>query len=111
MLIDLIDIDSLNETLYNTNLVLLDFWAQWCGPCRMLSSILDEVQTELKDGVTIVKINVDESKEIAAEYGIQSLPTLILFKNREKLGAKNGFMSKSSIIQWIDESLEGKIDA
>jgi thioredoxin-like negative regulator of GroEL len=69
----------------------------------MLSAILEEAQGDLPDHLTIVKINVDEAKEIGAEYGIQSLPTLLVLKNRVELASKTGFISKSALIQWILE--------
>jgi thioredoxin len=95
------DIESLNAILDENKLGVLEFWAPWCGPCRMLSATLDEAQNDLPEAFTIVKINVDEAKEIAAEYSIQTLPTLIILENRVELSSKTGFVSKSALIQWV----------
>lgn len=79
--------------------VLVDFYADWCGPCRMIMPMLEEVQTEL--GVDIVKINIDESPNIASEYDVMSIPTLIIFKKGEKVSVNVGAASKARIIDWI----------
>jgi thioredoxin 1 len=99
------DIESLSIVLNGDGLILLDFWAPWCGPCRMLSTILEEAQNDLPNDLAIVKINVDEAKEIAAEYGIQSLPTLIILENRVTLSSKAGFVSKSALVQWFHDTI------
>lgn len=79
--------------------VLVDFYADWCGPCRMIMPMLEEVQTEL--GVDIIKINIDESPNIASEYDVMSIPTLIIFKKGEKVSVNVGAASKARIIDWI----------
>ena len=81
---------------------LVDFHANWCGPCRMLSSVLDDVSAALPD-INIVKINVDELPEIANTYSVQSVPTLILFKDGKEIASRAGFASKSSLVNWINE--------
>ena len=81
--------------------VLIDFWAGWCGPCRMLAPIIDEVAEEYADSVTVGKINVDEQPQLAAAFGVESIPTLIAFKNGVPLGALVGLQTKESVIDLI----------
>lgn len=81
--------------------VLIDFWAGWCGPCRMLASIIDEIAEEYADSVTVGKINVDEQPQLAAAFGVESIPTLIAFKNGVPLGALVGLQTKESVIDLI----------
>ena len=81
--------------------VLIDFWAGWCGPCRMLSPIIDEIEEEYADTVTVGKINVDEQPQLAAAFGVESIPTLIAFKNSVPLGALVGLQTKESVIDLI----------
>ncbi len=81
--------------------VLIDFWAGWCGPCRMLAPIIDEIAEEYADTVTVGKINVDEQPQLAAAFGVESIPTLIAFKNGVPLGTLVGLQTKESIIDLI----------
>ena len=81
--------------------VLIDFWAGWCGPCRMLAPIIDEIAEEYADTVTVGKINVDEQPQLAASFGVESIPTLIAFKNGVPLGALVGLQTKESVIDLI----------
>lgn len=81
--------------------VLIDFWAGWCGPCRMLAPIIDEIVEEYADTVTVGKINVDEQPQLAAAFGVESIPTLIAFKNGVPLGALVGLQTKESVIDLI----------
>lgn len=81
--------------------VLIDFWAGWCGPCRMLAPIIDEIAEEYADTVTVGKINVDEQPQLAAAFGGESIPTLIAFKNGVPLGALVGLQTKESVIDLI----------
>lgn len=81
--------------------VLIDFWAGWCGPCRMLAPIIDEVAEEYADTVTVGKINVDEQPQLAAAFGVESIPTLIAFKNGVPLGALVGLQTKENVIDLI----------
>jgi len=85
--------------------VLVDFWAEWCGPCRMLAPILDEVSEELQNQAKIVKLNIDENPQVTNQYGIRSIPTLILFKNGEALETRVGNLPKSKIKEWITSVL------
>lgn len=85
--------------------VLVDFWAEWCGPCRMLAPILDEVSQEVQGQAKIVKLNIDENPQITNQYGIRSIPTLVLFKNGEALETRVGNIPKSKIKEWINSAL------
>ncbi len=83
--------------------VIVDFWAEWCGPCRALMPVLEEVSNELKDNALIVKINIDENPEKTSQYGVRGIPTLILFNKGELVQTRVGGMPKSKIIDWINE--------
>ncbi len=85
--------------------VLLDFWAEWCGPCKMIAPILEEVAKDYGDKVQIAKINVDENQEIPAKFGIRGIPTLILFKNGEIAAQKVGALAKSQLTAFLDSNL------
>ena len=85
--------------------VLVDYWAAWCGPCKMIAPILEEVVKEYGDKVTIVKVNVDENQDIPAKYGIRGIPTLMLFKNGEAAATKVGALSKSQLTAFLDSAL------
>ena len=82
--------------------VLVDFWAEWCGPCRAVGPVLEEVAGELNGKLKVVKLNVDENPETAAKYGIQSIPTLMIFKNGELASRQIGASPKAKIVQWIN---------
>jgi thioredoxin 1 len=85
--------------------VLVDFWAEWCGPCKAVAPILDELAKELGGQVTIAKVNVDEEQDIAGQFGIRSIPTMILFKDGKPFSMKVGAMPKPQLKGWIETSL------
>ncbi|MGB3976603.1 MAG: thioredoxin [bacterium] len=82
-------------------LILIDFWAPWCGPCRLASPILDEIAQEMSQSVTVYKVNVDSNGELAMKYGISGIPTFILFKNGKIVKQIVGLMSKADIVNLI----------
>jgi thioredoxin 1 len=85
--------------------VLVDYWAEWCGPCKMIAPILDEVAGTYGDKLQIAKMNVDENREIPAKFGIRGIPTLMLFKNGELAATKVGAMSKAQLTAFLDQQL------
>ena len=96
---------SFDELLVSEKLVIVDFWATWCGPCRMLSPLLDEVEAEMEDKVEVVKVNVDDADEIAMRYRIMSIPTLLFFKNGQMVDRTVGAMPKSALVDKINANL------
>lgn len=78
--------------------VLVDFWAEWCGPCKMIGPIIDELAVELKDKLKVAKVNVDEAQELAAKFNVMSIPTLLVFKNGEVVDQMVGAMSKDALL-------------
>lgn len=93
------------DVLKSEKPVLLDFWAEWCGPCKMIAPILDEVSATYKDKVQIVKLNVDENPATPPKFNIRGIPTLILFKNGAVAAQKVGAVSKSQLIAFLDTQL------
>ena len=93
---------SFESEVVNSELpVLIDFWAEWCGPCKEIAPILDEINNEMNDKIKIVKINIDKNPNIPNKYGVQSIPTLIILKKGEIVGTKVGSCLKSELISWI----------
>ncbi|MBV6417541.1 MAG: Thioredoxin 1 [Steroidobacteraceae bacterium] len=93
------------DVLKSEKPVLLDFWAEWCGPCKMISPILDELAAEYKDKVRIAKLNIDENPQTPPKFGIRGIPTLILFKNGAVEAQKVGAVSKSQLAAFLDSNL------
>jgi thioredoxin 1 len=89
------------DVLKSAEPVVVDFWAEWCGPCRMIAPALDEISGQVGDKVKIVKLNVDENPNTAAKYGIMSIPTLLMFKNGEISSRQVGAAPKQKLHQWI----------
>jgi thioredoxin 1 len=86
--------------------VLVDFWAEWCGPCRMIAPALEELSDELGDRVEIVKLNIDDNPEAPGKYGVRGIPTMILFKNGAPAATKVGAEPKSRLQAWLEGALE-----
>jgi thioredoxin 1 len=92
------------DVLKSAEPVVVDFWAEWCGPCRMIAPALEEIAGQLGDKVKIVKLNVDENPNTAAKYGIMSIPTLLMFKNGEISSRQVGAAPKQKLHQWISSA-------
>ena len=95
---------NFNEIISNNNLVLVDFYAEWCGPCKMLAPIISEIKEELKDKVYVIKVNVDEDEELSNKFGIYSIPTLVLIKDGKEIDRKVGYNTKQILVDWINRA-------
>lgn len=93
------------EVLQSEKAVLVDFWAEWCGPCKMIAPLLDEVAEDYADRVTVAKLDIDKNPNTPNKYSIRSIPTLMLFKNGEVAAQKLGAMSKSQLNEFLDSNL------
>lgn len=85
--------------------VVVDFWAEWCGPCKQIAPSLEEISAEMGDKVTIAKVNIDDNPEAPSTYGVRGIPTLIMFKDGEVADTKVGALPKSQLVQWIEQNL------
>jgi thioredoxin 1 len=85
--------------------VLVDFWAEWCGPCKMIAPHLEELASEMKGKVTVAKINIDENPQTPMKYGVKGIPTLILFKSGQVAATKIGALAKSKLLEWVESVL------
>ncbi|PPR47569.1 MAG: Thioredoxin-1 [Alphaproteobacteria bacterium MarineAlpha5_Bin9] len=93
------------DVLNSKSLTLIDFWAEWCGPCKQIAPILKEIADEKKGLLKIVKINIDENQMIPQKYNVRGIPTLMLFKEGKLIDSKVGSLPKSSLSQWLEEYL------
>ena len=99
------DANFSQEVLAAEGPVLVDFWAEWCGPCKMIGPSLEELSDELGERVTIAKLNIDHNPDAPARYGVRGIPTMILFKDGKPAATKVGAMPKSALKEWVRSSL------
>jgi len=90
------------DVLKSDSPVLVDFWAEWCGPCRMIAPALEEIAKEMGGKLTIAKVNIDENPGTPTKYNVRGIPTLILFKNGQIAGTKVGALPKSKLVEWVN---------
>ena len=93
------------DVLNSDTPVLVDFWAEWCGPCKMLAPVLEELSKELGTKVKVLKVNIDENPETPTKYGVRGIPTLMVFKGGEPVGTKVGALPKAALSAWVDSVL------
>lgn len=93
------------DVLKNDTLVLVDFWAEWCGPCRAVAPILEELSNDFEGRVKIVKVNIDENPETPVTHGVRSIPTLMIFKGGQVLETQVGVLPKQALADWLNRSL------
>ena len=93
------------DVIQSSTPVLVDYWAEWCGPCKMIAPILDDVAAAYEGKLTVAKMNVDENREIPAKFGIRGIPTLMIFKNGELAATKVGALAKAQLTAFIDQNI------
>jgi thioredoxin 1 len=101
-----------NDVLNAKHPVVVDFWAEWCGPCRMIAPALEELAGELEGKVTVAKINIDENPSVPTKYGVRGVPTLMIFQGGQVAATKVGALPKSKIKEWIEASIsDGRVSS
>lgn len=91
--------------LQSSKPVVVDFWAEWCAPCKLIAPVLEEVDSELGEKIDIAKINIDDNPQVPSTYGVRGIPTLMMFKDSELVSSRVGALSKAQLSEWINENL------
>ena len=104
-ILKLTDAEFETQVIKSEKPILVDYWAEWCGPCKMIAPVLEEVAEDLSDKVLIGKLNVDENSQTPPKYGIRGIPTLMLFKNGEVVGTQVGAISKNDLVSFIEDNI------
>ena len=105
MTISVTDDSFENDVLKSDKPVIVDFWAEWCGPCKQIAPALEEMATEMSDQIVVAKVNIDENPGTPGKYGIRGIPTLLLFKDGEIVSQKVGALPKNQLVEWVQSSI------
>lgn len=105
MTISVTDDSFENDVIKSDKPVVVDFWAEWCGPCKQIAPALDEIATEMSDQIVVAKVNIDENPGTPGKYGIRGIPTLLLFKDGEIVSQKVGAVPKSQLVEWVQSAI------